>query len=218
MKCSVSRSLSSESLISTFFVFNSLKNLQQREALYYFLVFSTSFLTQWKNFWHVMGVFSTSKYVLVLLIMAPINHRCKLKVSKQAAWPRKVVIPSWTSQNPSLHYESLWGQIGRQSWHTHMCTHTCTRTRSCCSFILIGPLQRVMIGYAWLSKAVVFGATATPPDASDLNSPLCRPGCCGTSFCKYTVLVGSLPELDEETERENREILVLLFVCQFISQ
>lgn len=132
-----------------------------------------------------MGVFSTSKYVLVLLIMEPINHRCKLKVSKQAAWPRKVVIPSWTSQNPSLHYESLWGQIGRQSWHTHTCTHTCTRTRSCCSFILIGPLQRVMIGYAWLSKAVVFGATATPPDASDLNSPLCRPGCCGTSFCKY---------------------------------
>lgn len=165
-----------------------------------------------------MGVFSTSKYVLVLLIMAPINHRCKLKVSKQAAWPRKVVIPSWTSQNPSLHYESLWGQIGRQSWHTHTCRHTCTRTRSCCSFILIGPLQRVMIGYAWLSKAVVFGATATPPDASDLNSPLCRPGCGGTSFCKYTVLVGSLPELDEETERENREILVLLFVCQFISQ
>lgn len=32
-----------------------------------------------------------------------------------------------------------------------------------------------MIGYAWLSKAVIFGVTATPPDASDLNSPLCRP-------------------------------------------
>lgn len=122
------------------------------------------------NFLHVMGVIH-KKICFCTLKMEPINHCSKLKVAKQAAWPRKVVIPIGTKQNPSL------------IWESH--AHAHTQTRSCCSFILIGPLQRVMIGYAWLSKAVIFGVTATPPDASDLNSPLCRPACCRTQFCKY---------------------------------
>lgn len=35
-----------------------------------------------------------------------------------------------------------------------------------------------MTGYVWLSNSDIFGAIATPPDASDLNSSLCR---CRTS-------------------------------------